>query len=62
VATETPLSPLGLARQVEATGHGRDASRDAVDGVEPAAEAVMMGLRLAEGVATDRICRGWGWS
>ncbi len=49
VATETPLSPTGWLRQVETTGSG-EAARETVTDDDAAAEAVMMGLRLAEGV------------
>jgi oxygen-independent coproporphyrinogen-3 oxidase len=50
VATETPLSPLGWLRQVETTGTG-EAGREVVAEEDARAEAVMMGLRLAEGLA-----------
>ena len=54
VATETPLSPLGWLRQVETTGTGEGA-RESVGPEDAQAEAVMMGLRLVEGVAEDAL-------
>jgi oxygen-independent coproporphyrinogen-3 oxidase len=54
VATETPLSPLGWLRQVETTGSGEGA-REVVSGEDVEAEAVMMGLRLAEGLPAEAI-------
>lgn len=54
VATETPLSPLGWLRHVETTGSGEGA-RQVVPAEDMQAEAVMMGLRLEEGVAVDAI-------
>lgn len=49
IATETPLSPLGWLRQVELSGTG-ESLREPVSPEDAAAEAVMMGLRLSEGV------------
>jgi oxygen-independent coproporphyrinogen-3 oxidase len=54
VATETPLSPLGWLRQVETTGTGTGA-RKVVGAEDARAEAVMMGLRLAEGMALEAL-------
>ena len=57
VATETPLSPLGWLRQVETTGTGEGA-REFVGAEDARAEAVMMGLRLAEGMALEAVPDG----
>jgi oxygen-independent coproporphyrinogen-3 oxidase len=54
VATETPLSPLGWLRQVEATGSG-EAGREVVAAEDVRAETVMMGLRLGEGLSVEAI-------
>jgi oxygen-independent coproporphyrinogen-3 oxidase len=54
VATETPLSPLGWLRQVETTGSG-EGGREVVAAEDARAEAVMMGLRLAEGLPVSVI-------
>jgi putative oxygen-independent coproporphyrinogen III oxidase len=54
VATETPLSPLGWLRQVETTGSG-EGGRECVEAEDARAEAVMMGLRLAEGVEVEAL-------
>jgi putative oxygen-independent coproporphyrinogen III oxidase len=54
VATETPLSPLGWLGQVETTGLG-EKRRETVTPEDERAEAVMMGLRLAEGVPEELI-------
>jgi coproporphyrinogen III oxidase-like Fe-S oxidoreductase len=57
VATETPLSPLGWLRQVETTGTGAG-TREVVEAEDARAEAVMMGLRLAEGVVLEALPGG----
>jgi len=49
IATETPLSPMAWLRQVETTRTGESA-RTAVSAADAHAEAVMMGLRLSEGI------------
>jgi oxygen-independent coproporphyrinogen-3 oxidase len=54
VATETPLSPLGWLRQVETTGSG-EGGREVVGAEDVRAEAVMMGLRLAEGLPVEAV-------
>jgi oxygen-independent coproporphyrinogen-3 oxidase len=54
VATETPLSPLGWLRQVETAGSG-EADRETVAEEDVRAEAVMMGLRLAEGLQVETV-------
>jgi oxygen-independent coproporphyrinogen-3 oxidase len=54
VATETPLSPLGWLRQVETTGSG-EGGREVVAAEEALSEAVMMGLRLAEGLPVETV-------
>jgi putative oxygen-independent coproporphyrinogen III oxidase len=54
VATETPLSPLGWLRQVETTGSG-ESGREVVAAEDAHAEALMMGLRLTEGLPMDAI-------
>jgi oxygen-independent coproporphyrinogen-3 oxidase len=54
VATETPLSPLGWLRQVETIGSG-EGGREVVGAEEVRAEAVMMGLRLAEGLPVEAV-------
>jgi oxygen-independent coproporphyrinogen-3 oxidase len=54
VATETPLSPVGWLRQVETTGSG-EGGREVVAKDDARAEAVMMGLRLAEGLALGAV-------
>ena len=54
VATETPLSPLGWLRQVETTGTG-EGGRAVVTPDDARAEAVMMGLRLVEGLETTAL-------
>mgnify|MGYP006369327017 FL=1 len=55
-ATETPTAPLGWLMQVEQQGHGERA-RAAVPPEEQAAEHLIMGLRLAEGVDLDHHAR-----
>jgi oxygen-independent coproporphyrinogen-3 oxidase len=57
VATETPLSPLGWLRQVETTGSG-EGGREVVSAEDAEAEAVMMGLRLAEGLPVEAVPAG----
>jgi oxygen-independent coproporphyrinogen-3 oxidase len=57
VATETPLSPLGWLNQVETTGSG-EGGREVVAAEDMRAEAVMMGLRLAEGLPMETIPAG----
>jgi oxygen-independent coproporphyrinogen-3 oxidase len=57
MATETPLSPLGWLRQVETTGSG-EGGREVVAAEDVEAEAVMMGLRLAEGLPVEVIPAG----
>jgi oxygen-independent coproporphyrinogen-3 oxidase len=54
VATETPLSPLGWLRQVETTGSG-EGGREFVAAEDVEAEALMMGLRLAEGLPVEAV-------
>ena len=54
MATQTPLSPLGWLRQVETTGTGEEA-RERVEAEDARAEAVMMGLRLVEGLEIDAL-------
>jgi putative oxygen-independent coproporphyrinogen III oxidase len=56
VATETLLSPHGWLRQVEATGSG-EGGREAVAAEEALSEAVMMGLRLVEGLPAETVGR-----
>jgi oxygen-independent coproporphyrinogen-3 oxidase len=53
-ATETLLSPVGWLRQVETTGSG-EGGREIVNAEDAAAEAIMMGLRLAEGLAVEAV-------
>lgn len=52
-ATETATSPGAWLRQVETTGSG-DLSREALPGRDQAAEYLMMGLRLREGIDAAR--------
>jgi oxygen-independent coproporphyrinogen-3 oxidase len=52
-ATDTPKAPLAWLTQVETLGQG-EASREAVSAHERAAEYLMMGLRLAEGIDRER--------
>jgi oxygen-independent coproporphyrinogen-3 oxidase len=54
IATDTPLSPVGWLRQVETSGSG-EGGREVVSREDAAAEAVMMGLRLTEGLALDAL-------
>ena len=56
LATDTPKSPLGWLRQVETEGHG-ETPREAVPLKDQAAEYLMMGLRLAEGIDLPRFAR-----
>lgn len=55
-ATETPKAPMTWLSQVEAQGYGESA-RDGLSAGEQAAEHLMMGLRLAEGIDLDRHAR-----
>jgi oxygen-independent coproporphyrinogen-3 oxidase len=52
-ATDTPKAPLAWLAQVEATGRG-ERPREEVPGRERAAEYLMMGMRLAEGIDLAR--------
>ncbi|MGO4851764.1 radical SAM family heme chaperone HemW [Phaeovulum sp. W22_SRMD_FR3] len=52
-ATDTPKAPLAWLRQVETQGHG-EAPREAVPLKDQAAEYLMMGLRLSEGLDRPR--------
>ncbi len=52
-ATDSPLSPTAWLKQVESTGSG-DASRQLLSGSDQAAEYLMMGLRLREGISISR--------
>jgi oxygen-independent coproporphyrinogen-3 oxidase len=54
MATETTLSPLGWLRQVETTGSG-EGGREVVGAEDVEAEAVMMGLRLSEGLPVETL-------
>ncbi|AJE44930.1 radical SAM family heme chaperone HemW [Celeribacter indicus] len=53
-AIDTPLSPALWLDRVSALGHGEQ-SRDALPGRDQAIEYLMMGLRIREGVALDRL-------
>ena len=55
-ATDTPKAPLAWLAQVEDRGHGESA-RGALPAVDQAAEQLMMGLRLAEGIDVARHAR-----
>ena len=55
-ATETPLGPVDWLRAVERDGSG-EAGRVPLSDRERLEEMVMMGLRLSEGVALDRLAR-----
>ena len=55
-ATETAPAPGAWLQQVETTGSG-DGPRMALAGREAAEEALMMGLRLREGVSLERLQR-----
>jgi oxygen-independent coproporphyrinogen-3 oxidase len=52
-ATETPLSPLGWLTQVERQGNG-ESGRTGLPTKDQAAEHLMMGLRLTEGIDLAR--------
>ncbi len=53
LATDTPLSPSRWLQQVERTGNG-EYPRQSLSGADQAAEYLMMGLRLSEGISLDR--------
>ncbi|MCV2882096.1 radical SAM family heme chaperone HemW [Actibacterium sp. XHP0104] len=52
-ATDTGLSPANWLEQVEKTGSGEQ-SRSAISGADQAAEYLMMGLRLRDGISLAR--------
>lgn len=52
-ATDTPRAPAAWLTQVEALGHG-ELPREALGQADRAAEHLMMGLRLAEGIDLGR--------
>lgn len=52
-ATETPLAPATWLGQVETGGYG-DSAREALSPADQAAEYLLMGLRLREGISTTR--------
>ena len=52
-ATDTPLSPSEWLQRVEASGSGENA-RKTLSGADRAAEYLMMGIRLSEGIALER--------
>lgn len=52
IATETPLSPLEWLQRVERVGSG-ESLRSTIPSDEVSSEALMMGLRLAEGIQRD---------
>jgi oxygen-independent coproporphyrinogen-3 oxidase len=56
LATETALSPGEWLARVERQGSGETGST-LLEREEPGEEALMMGLRLSEGVETDRLAR-----
>ena len=56
MATDTPRAPLAWLAQVEREGHG-EAGREALSEGDRAAEYLMMGLRLAEGIDLARHTR-----
>ncbi|MGR3342170.1 MAG: radical SAM family heme chaperone HemW [Paracoccaceae bacterium] len=53
MATDTPLSPSEWLERVEKTGNGEN-SRLPLSRADQAAEFLMMGLRLSEGISLDR--------
>ena len=53
-ATATPLAPAGWLGQVRKDGHG-EVPREVLDQEAQLAEYLLMGLRLREGVALDRL-------
>ncbi|MGR3290274.1 MAG: radical SAM family heme chaperone HemW [Paracoccaceae bacterium] len=53
IATDTPLMPAAWLQRVETTGSG-DATRTVLSGSDQAAEYLMMGLRLREGISVTR--------
>ncbi len=55
-ATEAPKAPGAWLSQVQQTGNG-DLAREALDLDDQFAEFLLMGMRLAEGVMTDRFPR-----
>lgn len=52
IAAETPLSPLEWLQRVEGVGSG-ESLRSTIPSDEVSSEALMMGLRLAEGIQRD---------
>lgn len=54
MATEAPKAPTTWLRQVEERGSG-EGEREALSSADQRAEMLLMGLRLVEGVALDRI-------
>ena len=56
LATETALAPGAWLERVETLGTG-ETVREALDAEAALAEAIMMGLRLADGISLERLAR-----
>ena len=61
MATDTPLSPNQWLERVEKTGNGEN-PRQSLSRADQAAEYLMMGLRLSEGISLDRYAEMAGTS